>query len=105
MPRRDIMEAKEYYGALQSELTEWKGKAHDVVGKFEEIPTETKNRLRPFLDEIRSVIEEHTARMEALGGAFPAKWRSERAQKRRPSILRRIADEVTKYHAWHIRHL
>ena len=99
------MEARDYYGALQSELTEWKGKAHDVVGRFEEIPAETKNRLRPFFEEIRTVIEEHTARMEALGKAFPVKWRSERAQKRQPSILRRIGEELTKYHAWHLRHL
>ena len=98
------MEAKDYYGVVQSEVTEWKSKVHDLVGRFEDIPAETRNKLGPFLDELRSVMEEHSERMGALEEEFPVKWRPKKTEKSRRSWLRRLGKEVTKCHAWHHRH-
>jgi hypothetical protein len=99
------MEAKDYYGALHSEVTAWKGKVDDLVGRFEDIPEETRNRLGTSLDELRRVMEEHSERMDALEKEFPAEWRSEQAEKNRGPLLRRLGKELTKYRVWHLRHL
>ena len=98
------MEAKDYYGAFHSEVTEWKSKVHDLVGRFEDIPVETKNKLGPFLDELRSVMEEHSERMGAFEEEFLGEWRAKKTVKGRGSWLRRLGKEVTKCHAWHHRH-
>ena len=99
------MEAKDYYGALHSEVTEWKGKVHDLVGRFEDIPEEIRNKLRPSLDELRLVMEQHSKRMGVLEKEFPTEWRLNESEERRASWLKRLGRELTKYHVWHLRHL
>lgn len=99
------MEAKDYYGALHSEVTEWRGKVHDLVGRFEDIPEEIRKKLGPSLDEVRRVMEEHSERMGALENEFPAEWRGKKPEEVRESWLKRFGRELTKYHAWHLRHM
>ena len=99
------MEAKDYYGALHSEVADWKGKVHDLVGRFEDIPEETKNKLGPSLDELRRIMEEHSERMNALEEDFPTEWRAKEPEGGRESWLKRLGRELTEYHGWHLRHL
>jgi hypothetical protein len=99
------MEAKDYYRVLHSEVTEWKSKAHELVGRFEDIPEEIKDKLGPALNELGRVMEEHSEKMRALDEDFPMEWRVRETEERRESWLRRLGRELTKYHVWHLRHL
>ncbi len=99
------MEAKDYYRAFHSEVTEWKSKVHDLVGKFEDVPEETKSKLGPFFDELRCVMEAHSDRMGSLEEEFPAEWRPPKNERGGGSFLRRLGRELTKYRVWHLRHL
>ena len=58
------MEAREHNERLESEIIGWKAKVDDVIGKFDNMPSEDKERVVPLFDELHMSIEELTARIE-----------------------------------------
>ena len=66
LERRKIMEVKEHNERLESEIIGWKAKVDDVIRKFDEMPSEDKEKAGPFLRELHMAIKELTARVENL---------------------------------------
>jgi hypothetical protein len=60
------MEAKEYSEALHSEVTGWKVKVDEFAAKFDKMPTEDKQKVGSFFNELLAAIQEHTTRIEKL---------------------------------------
>ena len=65
------MEAIDYCSAMRTEVDSWKSKAHDAFAGFDEVLVEEVEKLRPFLSDLKEVVEEHTARMENLSKMCP----------------------------------
>ena len=64
------MEVEEYNERLQSEVNEWKAKVDDVIGKFDKMPSEDREKALPFFDELHRSIEGLTARIEELNSTL-----------------------------------
>ena len=60
------MEVIEHNERLESEVIGWKEKVDDVIGKFDKMPSEDKERSVPLFDELHMSIEGLTARIENL---------------------------------------
>jgi len=60
------MEVREHNERLESEVIGWKEKVDDVIGKFDNMPSEDKEKALPLFDELHMSIEELTARIENL---------------------------------------
>ena len=65
------MEAIDYCSAMRTEVDRWKTKEQDAFAKFDGVPLEEREKLRPFLSELKAVVEEHTARLEDLSKQCP----------------------------------
>ena len=65
------MEAIDYCSAMRTEVDRWKTKEQDAFAKFDGVPLEEREKLRPFLSELKAVVEEHTARLENLNKECP----------------------------------
>jgi hypothetical protein len=65
------MEAIDYCSTLRTEVNSWKTKAHDAIGRFDELPAEEMEKLHSSLSELKAVVEEHTARLEDLSKMCP----------------------------------
>ena len=74
------MEARDYCSAMRTEVDSWRSKAHDTIGKFTDVPEEEMEKLRPFLSELKAVVEEHTARLENLSEECPADFAGQKAK-------------------------
>lgn len=68
--RRNIMEITEHNERLESEVIGWKAKVDDVIGKFDNMPPEDKEKVVPLFDELHMSIEELTTRIENLNPAL-----------------------------------
>jgi hypothetical protein len=66
------MEAIDYCSTLRTEVNSWKSKTHEAFARLDEVPVEEMEKLRPFLSELKTVFEEHTARLENLSKECPA---------------------------------
>ncbi len=64
------MEVREHNERLESEVIGWKAKVDDVIGKFDKMPSEDKERVVPLFDELYMSIEGLTARIENLNLAL-----------------------------------
>jgi hypothetical protein len=99
------MEAQEYCESLRSELAGWKAKVHDMVGKFDHLPSDDKVKVGPLVDELHTVIEEHTSKMEKLSSECPADWGLEKRKNGRFAGLRKVWKALGDYHFWYRPHL
>jgi hypothetical protein len=99
------MEATEYCASLQSEVAKWKAKVHDMEEKFDKLPSEEKGRVTPFVKELHTVIEEHTARMEELSRECPVDLGHGKTRKSKPGGLRKLWEGLGDYHFWYRPHL
>ena len=60
------MEAREHNEKLESDIIGWKAKMDDVIGKFDKMPSEDKEKALPLFDELHMSIEKLTERIENL---------------------------------------
>ena len=65
------MEAIDYCSKIRAEVDRWKTKEQDAFAKLDGVPLEEREKLRPFLSELKAVVEEHTARLEGLSNQCP----------------------------------
>ena len=91
------MEARDYFSTMQNEVKNWKEKASDVIGRFDHVPPEEMEKLRPFLDELKVAIEDHVERLEELSTFCPSDVRSPKLKRQRFAWLREFWEEVGRY--------
>ena len=96
------MEARDYHSNMRLEVDHWKTKAHDVMGRFDDLPTEEMETLRPFLRDLKAVIEEHTARLEDLSMEFPSELNAQRFKTERFTGLKKFWQDLGKYRRYRI---
>jgi hypothetical protein len=99
------MEARDYFSTMQSEVDSWKEKAHEAIGRFDHVPTAEMEKLRPFLDELKEVVEGHIARLEDLSTFCPRELSPPRSKSRRFAKLKEFWDEVGRYYQHRPPHL
>ena len=97
------MEARNYCGDLQSAVTEWKAEIHAVMGEFETICGEGKEKIEPLVTELRTITEQHTARMEELSKLCPTELTEGGTKGRRSARFKRFWQELGEYRRYRIR--
>ena len=91
------MQTRDYGSALQTEIDGWKSKTYGAFARFDEVPAEEMGELRPFLSELKDVVEEHTARLENLSKMCPRGLSAEKPKSHRFAWLKEFWDEVERY--------
>jgi len=99
------MEARDYFLTMQTEVRSWKEKAHNAIGKFDHMATPDMEKLRPFLDELKAVMEGHIARLEDLSTYCPRELNPPRRKSRRFARLKEFWEEVGRYYQHRPPHL
>ena len=97
-----VMEARDYCSALQTEIDGWKSKVHDAIGRFDQMPSGERAVVNPVLRELRTVIEEHTARMEKLSEQCPVELGTKRPEDHQSSRLKRFWRDLGKYRRYRV---
>lgn len=97
------MEAQDYCRDLKSAVTEWKTKIHAVIGEFETIGSEDKEKVDPLFNELRTIVEQHTARMEELSKQCPSELIEVETKKRGSARLQNFWEELSEYRRYRIR--
>ena len=100
------MEAIDYCSTMRAEVDGWKIKAHDAIGKLDNVPTEEMEKLRPFFSELKAVIEAHTARLESLSKECPADFAEQKSESGKFSGLKRFWQKLGEgEYQWYRPHL
>jgi hypothetical protein len=97
-----VMEARDYCSALQTEIDGWKSKVHNAIGRFDQMPSTGRGVVNPVLSELRTVIEEHTARMEALSEQCAVELGTKRSEDHQPSRLKSFWRDLGKYRRYRV---
>jgi hypothetical protein len=97
------MEAQDYCGDLKSAVSEWKTKTQAVMGEFETIGGEEKEKIDPLVMELRTITEQHTARMEELSKQCPNELTEGGIKKQRPGRFKNFWEELGEYRRYRIR--
>ena len=77
------METMDYCSTMRTEVNSLKSKTHDAFARFNEVPLEEMEKLRPFMSELKTVVEEHTARLESLSKMCPSELSAQRPKSER----------------------
>ena len=51
------MEVMDYCSSMRTEVNSWKSKTHGAFARFDEVPAEDMEKLRPFLSELKEVVD------------------------------------------------
>jgi hypothetical protein len=97
------MEAQDYCGSLESAVSEWKTKIRAVMGEFEAIGGEEKEKIDPLVMELHTITEQHTARMEELSRQCPKELVESGTKKRKSARFKHFWDELAEYRRYRIR--
>jgi predicted nuclease with TOPRIM domain len=74
------MEVKDYCSQMHSELTGWKAKVYDAIRKLDRMPAANKEKVAPHIDELHTIIDDITQRIEILNTECPVDWEPERVK-------------------------
>ena len=100
------MEARDYCSTMRTEVSGWKSKADDAFARFGEVPVEEMEKLRPFLSELKGVVEEHTARLENLSKECPADFAGQKVRNGESAASKRFWQGLREgHHQWYRPHL
>jgi len=97
------METEDYCGDLKSAVSEWKTKIHTVMGEFDTICDEDKEKVSPLVRELHAITEQHTARMEELSEQCPNELTEGGTRKRRSTRFKNFWQELGEYRSCRIR--
>ncbi|WP_310599174.1 hypothetical protein [Desulfobulbus sp.] len=86
------MEIKDYCNNVDLELSTWKAKLMDVLGKIEPLSTGRKEGIFEEINGLQIVLTELEDRIEKLRTECPLAWKPERA-----SIEKRMAELSERY--------
>ena len=100
------MEAMDYCSTMRTEVNSWKSRTHEAFARFDEVPADKMEKLRPFLNELKGVVEEHTARLENLSKECPADFAGQMVKSGKSAALKRSWHKLGEgeYH-WYRPHL
>lgn len=68
------MEITDYCDSMYEELSSQKARMYDVLRVIEQMPVETRARIRPQVDEIHILIGDLSRRIDRLMRECPADW-------------------------------
>ena len=77
------MEAMDYCSTMRTEVNRWKSRTHEAFARFDEVPVGEMEKLRPFLSELKDIVEEHNARLENLSKMCPRELSAEKPKSDR----------------------
>ena len=86
------MEVKDYCKNVDMELTLWKAKLYDVLGKIEKLPTGRKERIFEEVNGLHIIMSELEERIDKLRTECPIAWKPEHE-----TIKKRLSDLSEKY--------
>lgn len=86
------MNVKDYCKNVDMELTLWKAKLYDVLGKIEELPTGRKQRVYEEVNGLNIMMAELEERIDKLRSECPLVWKPEQED-----IKKRLSDLSEKY--------
>ncbi|MGW8195759.1 MAG: hypothetical protein ACWGOX_15995 [Desulforhopalus sp.] len=68
------MEIHDYCKNVNTELTEWKSRLHDVVAKMDHLPTGDKQKIFEEINGLHIILTELEERIERLNTSCPTEW-------------------------------
>jgi len=74
------MELQSYCDNIATELMGWKVKVYDIVRKLDKMPTGDKEKVVPQVNELHTLIEELTDRIDRLKKECPAQWEPDKME-------------------------
>ncbi|WP_157469874.1 hypothetical protein [Desulfobulbus elongatus] len=86
------MEIKEYCENVDTELTTWKAKLHDVISKLEPLSTGRKEGVYEEINGLHIIVTELEDRIEKLRTECPLVWQPEQE-----TIDRRMTELSERY--------
>jgi len=86
------MEVKDYCKNVDMELTLWKAKLYDVIGKMDRLETGKKQRMFEEVNGLHIIMAELEERIDRLRTECPVSWRPEQE-----TIKKRLSDLAEKY--------
>jgi len=100
------MEAMDYCSTMRTEVNSWKSKANDAFARIGEVPVEEMEKFRPFLSDLKGLVEEHTARLENLSKECPADFAEQKVKNGNFSPLKRFGQGLgERDYQWYRPHL
>jgi hypothetical protein len=72
------MDAKDYCKGMQMELTAWKAKLYDVLGKFDKLGTAEKEKALPNIENLRMLVADLEDKICSLEVECPSDWGSQK---------------------------
>lgn len=70
------MDVNDYCKGIEMELTAWKAKLYDVLGKFDALGTAEKERAFPNIENLRMVVTDLEDKVAELKVECPTDWGS-----------------------------
>ena len=68
------MDVKDYCKGMQMELTAWKAKLYDVLGKFDKLGTAEKEKSFQNIENLRMLVADLEDKICALEVECPSEW-------------------------------
>ena len=68
------MELTDYCKGVESELTTWRGKLHDMTTKFDSLGTAERVKILPNIEDLNIVLSELEDRIGELKHECPTEW-------------------------------
>ena len=74
------MDVKDYCKGMQTELTAWKAKLYDVLGKFDALGTAQKEKAFPNIENLRMVVADLEDKICDLEVECPSDWGTQKKE-------------------------
>jgi len=59
---------------MEQELTAWKAKLFDMTRKIESLPSASRERVLPNVEDLRMIVTELEDRLDTLRSECPTEW-------------------------------
>jgi archaellum component FlaC len=73
------MDVKTYCDNVDTELNSWKARLYDVVRKSARLAADEKKSLEPTIQELHTIVDNLSERIEFLTRECPAEWSQDKA--------------------------
>lgn len=68
------MDVMDYCKNMEIELTGWKAKLFDAMNKIDKLPTGSKEKMFPQIEELKMIVSDLEDRVTKLKTECPSEW-------------------------------
>ncbi len=76
-----MMDVEDYCKNVAFELSEWKARIDDIVGKFDRTATGDKSPVISYVNDLHMFLDDLSQRIDALQNECPIAWSREEFEK------------------------